>query len=378
MQIKLGEKIRELRHRDGRTQEALADALGVSGQAVSRWEANGGYPNIEIIPAIANYFHIMIDELFGYNGEREAKIRKILDEADAMINAQGDMEPCITMLREAVGEFPSEAQILLRLGYALLWYGYQKHGARIYTKDGSDYAVYDIEFNGKNQYFTEALEILQKALSLGLSHEDRSVVIPRMVRHYAVMGNYSKAEEIAEKQDSVIISCECLLIDAAEGEKGEKYQGEALLALTRQLKKAIETMVWTKMSLYMNESGVQKLLGIAHLYELIFDDGNCGEYHADLMGIYKTCAIFEAKAGNTEAVMRYFDLAFNHAKKYDELRKTDTFNYTASLISKVTAPREKFPIAPINLSQSLIKIAPENLIEAIRKNDKYNECFANS
>ena len=74
MKIKIGEKIKEFRARDGRTQNDLATAIGVSCQAVSRWEANGGYPDMEIIPAIANYFHVTIDELYGYHGDREEKI----------------------------------------------------------------------------------------------------------------------------------------------------------------------------------------------------------------------------------------------------------------------------------------------------------------
>ena len=81
MQINIGLKIRELRHRDGRTQEDLAMALGVTCQAISRWEANGGYPDMEIVPAIANYFHVTIDELFGYHGDREAQIQAIIDKA---------------------------------------------------------------------------------------------------------------------------------------------------------------------------------------------------------------------------------------------------------------------------------------------------------
>lgn len=51
MKLSVGETIRALRRRDGRTQEALAEALGVTGQAVSRWEAGGSYPDLELIPA---------------------------------------------------------------------------------------------------------------------------------------------------------------------------------------------------------------------------------------------------------------------------------------------------------------------------------------
>ena len=84
MQLTLGQKIRELRKRDGRTQEALAEALGVTSQAISRWEANGGYPDMELIPAIANYFNISIDELFGYSKDRQDKLKSIFTTPDIL------------------------------------------------------------------------------------------------------------------------------------------------------------------------------------------------------------------------------------------------------------------------------------------------------
>ena len=60
MHLDLGTKIRELRRRDNRTQEMLAEALGVTSQAVSRWESGGSYPDMNLIPSIANYFGITI------------------------------------------------------------------------------------------------------------------------------------------------------------------------------------------------------------------------------------------------------------------------------------------------------------------------------
>ena len=80
MQLDLGQKIRELRRRDGRTQEALADAIGVTSQAVSRWEANGGYPDMEMIPAIANYFGVTIDTILLNDSRSKEKDLKEFEE----------------------------------------------------------------------------------------------------------------------------------------------------------------------------------------------------------------------------------------------------------------------------------------------------------
>lgn len=65
MNIKnIGAVISELRKAKGVTQEELAKYVGVSAQAVSKWE-NGGVPDTELLPQIADFFEVSIDKLFG-------------------------------------------------------------------------------------------------------------------------------------------------------------------------------------------------------------------------------------------------------------------------------------------------------------------------
>ena len=61
---KIGKQIQELRKMRRITQEELGHAVGVTTQAVSKWE-NGGTPDAELLPAIADFFHVHIDDLFG-------------------------------------------------------------------------------------------------------------------------------------------------------------------------------------------------------------------------------------------------------------------------------------------------------------------------
>ena len=62
----IGDKIRALRKNKNVTQTELAEALSVSSQSVSKWENHLSAPDITLLPVIARYFGITMDELFGY------------------------------------------------------------------------------------------------------------------------------------------------------------------------------------------------------------------------------------------------------------------------------------------------------------------------
>ena len=64
--IKINEQISFLRKQKGLTQEDLANALGVTNQAVSKWESAQCCPDIQLLPDLAKIFDVSVDELLGY------------------------------------------------------------------------------------------------------------------------------------------------------------------------------------------------------------------------------------------------------------------------------------------------------------------------
>ena len=75
--MEIGQKIKKLRQDKKVTQEELASQLGVSTQAVSKWE-NGGLPDIALIPNIASFFSVSIDELFSLDSSRYKSLPNII------------------------------------------------------------------------------------------------------------------------------------------------------------------------------------------------------------------------------------------------------------------------------------------------------------
>lgn len=85
MNIKFGNKIKQLRLRKGITQDTLAKALNVSFQTISKWENDVSMPDIQLLPEIAVYFGRTIDDLFDFSEQAQfERIENMLDMQSAL------------------------------------------------------------------------------------------------------------------------------------------------------------------------------------------------------------------------------------------------------------------------------------------------------
>ena len=117
--IKIGKKIRLLRKNNDVTQDKLAAYLGVTPQAVSRWESEICYPDIETLPQIADFFGVGMDELLCYDSiQKESKIKAYLHDAEVLYENE-KLDDCLALLREAYAEIPSSFEIQLELAKIL-------------------------------------------------------------------------------------------------------------------------------------------------------------------------------------------------------------------------------------------------------------------
>lgn len=388
MQLNLGTKIRELRRRDGRTQDALAETLGVTAQAVSRWESGGSYPDVEIMPAIANYFHVSIDELFGYHGDREEKIKNILDSAAKILTEQGftmyqgslseEVSECVKMLRAASEEFPNEPKILLKLAQSLYMWGWNKYGARGRYAETSGIIEDDIEYNSQNVYWQEALCVYEKLLKSNPCPEDREIAIRQIVTLYCRMGEHEKAKALANDQNAIVVCKELLLPLATVGEEKARYQGERIMALLSNLQFAISEAVALRPDISASDYGRQILLSVINLYETVFVDGKCGRWHWEIGQMYLTLVRYEIYGnGKMQNILDYFDKGFEHCKEYERIYNGGEYRYSAPLVSNLKS-LNKGNLDPIgeDFWEKELKNYPQNIRKELHKNPKYAECFA--
>ena len=110
----IGKQIASLRKEKGIKQEELASYVGVSTQAVSKWE-NGGVPDTELLPKIADFFSVSVDSLFGRNilnyGEVKTALCKKIVDTPTEQKFKLILNYCWDMERAMFGRIPDDGSI---------------------------------------------------------------------------------------------------------------------------------------------------------------------------------------------------------------------------------------------------------------------------
>lgn len=111
MELNIGANIKKLRLSKGLTQEQLADILGISPAAVSKWEAKNTYPDIAMLIPLAQVFNVSLDELMQYDETKtKEKIATILHDYRQMM-VEGKLSEASGLISRARQNYPHDFQI---------------------------------------------------------------------------------------------------------------------------------------------------------------------------------------------------------------------------------------------------------------------------
>jgi len=287
MTNKIGEKIKHLRKKSGMTQENLADYLGITFQAVSRWESGICYPDLEILPLIANIFSVTTDELLGVDiTKKEAKIEEYRKESISA-GQKGDRDTAISALRRALHEFPNNYDLMCQLALSLHFY---------YIDEG--------DINVKNMYYDEALTIGEKILDECTTDKIRYEAIRLLVYIYKHKGEYEKAKNLAETMPKIYSCSDMLLSHVLDGDDLIHHERNKIELLMFFMKPAI-----LKVSEDKKYSPAEKI-EIYKLYEKILEVIYVEDFDEIIKrgyGIYRLIAELYAELNDAENAQKYME-----------------------------------------------------------------------
>lgn len=348
MQLELGNNIRKLRHRDKRTQESLADALGVTSQAVSRWESGGSCPDMNLIPSIANYFGVSIDELFGYNNARENRIDALVSQIQKYKsqNNGSDVNICeaITFARNALLEYPGNEQLMVCLASVLFTAGYSRYGEHHLT-DSEGYDIYDTQRHNGYIEWREAVSLYEKALPAMEDGDFRRVAVGELTQLYVNLGMYDKSRALAEAAPSIYSTKEYMRICACDGKERVEAYGKAILGMLHaSAVLMIRNVLASKENMTLSER-VQSIQSAIGLFACVCSDGNFGEHNTLIARMYTLLSLYLWLDGKEDAAFEALNQSLAHFRQFEELCSMEDPSYTAPLLRlvKVDFSRSTIP-----------------------------------
>ena len=329
MNIKIGDTIKKLRQKKRITQKQLAAYLGVTEQAISRWESGGGSPDIQLLPPLASFFSVSADTLLGIDvsgrEQRLADIRRKMDEACEL--CRDSSEDTVAEAREWAAEFPGEDDIQKNLADEIckftMWdekpqIGLLREAERIYCTL--------IDTNASSEFRGETIESLTALYCIGFK-------------------DTLLADTCANQLSSMKYCRESVKSNIFSAWVQEHPEDEQLLFHSQDYMERLLTSFNSQVYSYVIahipntpdrwDEKIRYFDWLIDAYKMFFGD-NMLYYHSDVANLHHIVSTYTVAQGKIEDTLDRLEKMTEHALKADMAKPGDS--YTSPFTNKLVYP----------------------------------------
>lgn len=308
--MSIGTNIYTLRKNKKITQGQLAEKLGVSEQAVSKWENNVCAPDVSLFPVIAEFFGVSIDRLFGYHRQSyEDEVKAIEKAADDSMDTYKEIE----IISDGLSRYPNSARLKTYLAFSLSMVNRM-------SKDEKE----------KKEAVEKAIKLCTEVVDTSGDTKEIDNALTMLMRIYNETGKYEKAAETIEKMSAeaygarIIGKVHMLGYKKSYAEQ-EAYAQGSLSSLYHTASHVFESLT----SVAIGNKEYEKAINIIDAHEKmlsVFDKG-CPDFYATYKIWAKNQkALAYMKIGDKETCLSSLREFIDIAKQIKEVAKSEDFN----------------------------------------------------
>ncbi len=348
MKLNLAENLKRLRKERGITQEELAGFIGVSFQAISKWERDEGYPDITLLPSIANFFNVTLDELVGMNEIQNQEKRDNFLRTARNFSSEGKLDECISALRDGLHHFPNDFHIMLELAVFL---------------DGFGNTPEDRKNNR-----AESVQLCERILKFCMNNQIRNKAQSCMCYSLWRNGETEKAVKIAKDLPTLYSTAETTLPKFLSGKDKIEYCQTTIQKLHWHFWWLITCMI--DGDDYSDTEKIELLNKSIAFYKIVYEKEDFAFSHCRLSDAYENIAVLLLKQGKVDKGLENFEKCVDHAVAYDTL--PDSMKLSSLLVNKLEYKKR-------NTSRSTQKNNCRNILDSILNDLKderslYHQC----